>query len=268
MDAAEKSSMRREILDEISTLLREQLASDEWGRVLVEVVRQGPEPIVAGIEVEDIVGDEARVDAAFAEDAVRPLLPVLAKATEALCELDGLDLEVVGGGTFVRQRTGGFAWFPGLVHVPSSAFEAVWDELKEEIDARNADLQEQFGLGEHERYEVDLEKETIVFSTGRTPRVVARATLLGTYSHDARTWAWGGYNKNVSERVRAASAALTDAILERDMWELSTPVFPTDEATAWVLSALVCEHAGGQGIYRTPTEGGRVYLLLRDVRQA
>lgn len=271
MDAAEKSRLRREILDELAPMLRDQLAAEEWGRVLVEVVRQGGEPLVAGIDVEDIVGDESRVDAAFAEEAVRPVLPVLAKATEALCALEDVELEAVGGGTFLRQRTGALAWLPGLVHLPSAALEAEWDDLEAEIEARNADLHERFALGEHDRYDVDLEKETIVFSSGgapRVPRVVARATLIGTFSQPARTWAWGGYNKNLPERVRASSAALTDAIAERDMWEISTPVFAADEGTARVLAALVCERAGGHGVYRTSTEEGGVYLLLRDVREA
>ena len=48
MDPAEASRMRREILDDVGALLREQLAASEWGRVLVEVVRGADgEPAVA-----------------------------------------------------------------------------------------------------------------------------------------------------------------------------------------------------------------------------
>src|SRR5580658_1738860 len=103
MDPAEASRMRREILDDVGALLREQLAASEWGRVLVEVVRGADgEPAVANIDVEEIVGDEGRVDAVFAGEGMRAVLPVLAKAAEALCAFDGLDLADVRGGTFVR----------------------------------------------------------------------------------------------------------------------------------------------------------------------
>ncbi|MGH7295774.1 MAG: DUF6882 domain-containing protein [Polyangiaceae bacterium] len=268
MDDAERARRRRDVLDDVGALMREHLAADEWGRVLVEVVREGGEPLVAGIDVEEIVGDEALVDRVFGADAAQPVLPVLAKATEALCALDGVELEAVGGGTFLRLREGGFAWLPGLVHVPSPAFDAEWDELTAELDVRNEDLHERFSLGDHDRYDVDLENESIVFSTGGRPRVVARATLIATLSSASRTWAWGGYNKNLPESVRKASAALVDGIADRDMWELSTPVFPVDDGTAWALAALVCERCGGQGVYRTPNENGRVFLLLRDVREA
>jgi hypothetical protein len=266
MDDAEKARMRSEILDEVGQVLRDQLAADEWGRVLVEVVIDRGEPVVAGIDVEDIVGDEARIDAAFADEAARPLLPLLAKATEALCALEGLELDDVRGGTFLRRRAGGFGWLPGLVRLPSATLEQEWDALKAKLDAKNAALNQRFALDDHERYDVDLEGQTLVFSRGGGPRVVAHAVLIATFSLPSRAWAWGGYNKNLPASVREASAALADAVPERDIWEVSTPLFPTDEATAWILAALVCDRLGGEGVYCTPTENGRAFLLLRDVR--
>src|SRR6516165_10606596 len=99
MQDEEKQRLRRELLDDVGIVLRGELAADAWGRVLVEVVRgEDGEPVVAGIDVEDIVGAEAAVDAAFEAEHVRPLLPVLAKATEALCSLEGVALEDVRGG--------------------------------------------------------------------------------------------------------------------------------------------------------------------------
>jgi hypothetical protein len=50
------------------------------------------------------------------------------------------------------------------------------------------------------------------------------------------------------------------------MWELSTPVFATDESTAWALAALVCDGLGGDGVFCGPEDDGLVFLLLRDVR--
>jgi hypothetical protein len=263
----DKARLRREILDEVGALLERCCAAELWGRALVEVVRgDDGEPVVAGIDVEEILGDEAQVDAVFSSEAMRPVLPVLAKATEALCGLEDVELDDVGGGTFLRRADGGFAWMPGLVHLPSQALERRWDELVAGLEAKNASLAERFDLGRHERYDVDVEKERIVFSSGGEPRVAARATLIGTMSRASRTWGWSAYNKHLPEAVRRASAALVDSILDREIKELSEPAFATDESTAWALAALVCEAAGGEGVYRTPHAGGLVYLLLRDVR--
>jgi hypothetical protein len=260
-------AMRREILDEVGSLLRDQLASEEWGRALVEVVRgEGGELTVAGIDVEDIVGDEARVDAAFQAGAAAPMLPVLAKATEALCGLSGVEPEDVRGGTFLRQPAGGFEWLPGLVHAPSRAFESAWDDCMARMHAKRRSLEERFGLGRFERYDVDTEAQTIVFSSGGRPSVRGRATVIGNYSRFARTWAWGGYNPHLAEPARKAAALLVDAVLERDIWELSMPVFSVDEATAWALAAFVCERAGdADGVYCSRAQSGLLFLLLRDL---
>src|ERR1019366_6677668 len=119
MDEAEVRAMRREILDDVGAILREELAAGEWGRVLVEVVR-GPDgaPVVSGIDVDELFGDEARVDETFGGEGVRGVLPVLAKAVEALCALDELDLDDVRGGTFVRMPDERFGWLPSLVRAP------------------------------------------------------------------------------------------------------------------------------------------------------
>jgi hypothetical protein len=271
MHDAVAARMRKEILDEVGALLRDRLAAEEWGRVLVEVTRTAGsgELVVAGIDVEDIGGDEAKVDAAFGtESAARPLLPILAKATEALCALAGVAPEDVQGGTFLHLATGGFEWVPGLVHAPSAAFGSARNAVVAGLDRKGNELETRFTLGACERCDVDVERESIAFSSAGKVRAVARATLLGTYSLPSRTWAWGGYNKNVPESARAAAAALVDGILERNIWELSTPCFQVDEGAAWALAAFVCDRARGEGVYCSRKDDGLVFLLLRDVREA
>jgi hypothetical protein len=268
VDDAEKRRLRREVLDDVGGLLFEHLAAQEWGRVLVEIA-PGPDgqPVVAEMEVEDVVGDEARIDAAFAhEPTVRPLLPVLAKAIEALCGLEDVDLERVSGATFLRQPGGAFEWLPGLVHMPSAALERVWDEATASLKASQAALEDRFGLGTFDGYELDLDRESIAFRAPGRPTVTGRATLIGSFSSGSRSWAWGSHNQNLPPHVRAASAALVDGILDRDMAELSTPIFGTDEATAWVLCAVVCREARAQGVYRCRSGESSVFVLLRDLR--
>lgn len=268
MEDQEKQRLKREILEGVAPLLRGDLAAEVWGRLLVEVVRgEDGQPSVAGVDVEDIVGDEAAVDAAFAPDHVQPLLPVLAKATEALCALEGVTLDDVRGGTFLRRAEGGFAWLPGLVHLPSRALDSAWDQVTGALRAKQARLEERFAIRSYDRYDADLERQEIVFSRGGAPRLRARATLVGTFSLAARTWAWGSGNESLSPGIRASSATLVDGILERDLWELSTPVFALDEPTAWALCAFVCDRAGGEGIWCYENRGGLVFLLLREVKE-
>jgi hypothetical protein len=154
------------------------------------------------------------------------------------------------------------------VHAPSATFERLGGEALRNLRAKREVLEERFGLHGLERYEVDVERESIAFSSAGRERVRGRATLIGTYSLASCAWGWGGSNHSVPEHARASSAALVDGIIERDMWELSTPVFAVDAQTAWTLAAIVCDRTAGQGVYCSRTSAGLVFLLLREVREA
>ncbi|HZU83265.1 MAG TPA: hypothetical protein VE987_10130 [Polyangiaceae bacterium] len=265
MADVEIDRMRREILDELRPLLLDELAGDGWGRALVEVVRApGGDAVVAGIEVEEIVGDEAHVDAVFGGDAARALLPVIARATEALCALEGVDLDSVRGGTFVRAGEG-FAWMPGLVRAPSLRLDRERDALVASLRDKNERLRARF---EADRLELDVEASRLRWRAGGRELGSARATLIGTFARGPRTWAWAWDNPSVPASAQRASAALTDALPERDLWEITSPSFHTDEPTAWALSALVCARAGGDGVQRMARPDGALFVLVRDVQGA
>jgi hypothetical protein len=265
MDASEVERLRREILDDISRLLRDELVADAWGRAIVEVVREpGGAPMVAGIEVEEIAGDEAVVEAAFAGAAARALLPAVAKATEALCALDSVELDDVRGGTFIRVGDG-FAWLPGLVRAPSRRLDRERDFLVERMRCKNEELRARFAA---DRVALDVEGLTMRWLTGEQAIGSARATLLGSFARAPRTWAWAWSNPTVAEPARRASAAITDALDDRDLWEITTPVFATDEPTAWALAAFLCDRANAQGVQDIAREDGTLFVLLREVREA
>lgn len=269
MDEAEARALRREILADVGAILREELAADEWGRVLIEVV-VGPDgtPAVAGIDVEELFGDEARVDAAFGGAGIQGVLPVLAKAVEALVALDHLDLADVGGGTFVRMPDERFGWLPSLVKAPSVRLDDERDDLVTRLRAKNDAFHERFGRPPDDRLGLDLGAETVAWTVASRAPLRARATLIGTFAPKARAWGWGGTNPHVPAPVQRASAALIDAIEERDVWELSTPVFSTDELTAWAVAAFVCDRAKGDAVVCAPENDGLVFVLIRGATQS
>jgi hypothetical protein len=283
MDDDEKRSARRDILEDIGSILYDDLCADAWGRLLVEVMR-GPDgaPFTAGVDVEELFGDESRVDGAFGGEGARAVMPVLAKAVEALCALEGVELEDVRGGTFVRAGESAddrlFVWLPGLVHAPSLKLDAERDELLAALRAKNDALTARFGFPGRGELKIDLGRERLTFAgagAGKPP-MQSRATLLGTFAPPSRTWGWGASNPHVPNAVSRASATVIDSILERDAWELGTPIFATDETTAWALAAFVSDRVAGDGVYCASGQGGQgqqeeddglVFILLRDVRE-
>jgi hypothetical protein len=260
----EAEEMRAEILEELGPVLIEQLAADEWGRLLVAVVPRGETFVVSHVDVEDLVGSEARVEQALGGPAAREVLPLLAHACEALAATFEVDLAEVEGGTFLRRREGGFAFLPGLVHAPSEAFDRLAEERVPRVLARQEALHRR---GVTERFELDLEAGRVSFDRDDGGLVTARAVLLGTYAQDSRTWGWAWANPSLGEAVTGPSRRLCDEFPQRDAWEISTPQFATDPGTAWALAAVLAEEAGAEAIYRAPHPGGLVFLLLFDLRE-
>jgi hypothetical protein len=269
MEDSEARTLRREILGDIGAMLREELAADAWGRLLVEVA-PGPDGAlaVANIDVEEVVGDDARIDAVFGGPGMRGVLPVLAKAVEALCALDHVEPENVRGGTFVHLDGGTFAWLPALVRAPSVHFDRERDVLLTKMRAKNERLMERFAFPDGGEVAIDLAREVLVFTPSGGTAIRARATAIGTFAPASRTWGWAASNPHMPEVVRRGSAVLIDAILERDMWEISTPAFPTDEATAWALAALLCDRASGDGVFCATEEDGLAFVLVRNIYDA
>jgi hypothetical protein len=263
---------RREILAELAPLCRDALALEAWGRLLVFVERRPDGELrVSDLQVEEIL-DDAAVEQAFESVAARTALPALASAVHALTVLDDLDVDELGGGTFVRTSSPGsepsLAWLAGCVRTPSKGFDTRRDAVVTSIREKNRVLLERFEIGGMASIEADMERGTARALVARVERAVARQVVLGSFSRRRRSWVWGAHNPTLVEPARRRAAEILDGVPDRSMWEVSTPGFVTDEATAWALAALLAEEGALEGVARVETREGVVLLGLSDVRPA
>lgn len=267
MEARDRAEARAGILDELTGLFEAAFAWDTWGRLLVHVtVTDGGDVVVADVAVEDIVGDEARLAAAFEGPDVRGALPALARAVETLVAIEDLDLEALGGGTFVRTVEGRAAFLPGLVRSPSAAFDRERDQAVASARARERALGDRFGLGQDGRVVPSKGGRARIERGGGTVAEIDQAIVLGTFSRPRRHFVWGAANPSLGEADRKACQALLDAMPQRESWEIATFGFATDEPTAAALCAWVCDTLGGDGVARIEGDGGPIFVLLRGVR--
>lgn len=266
MSDLDRPAMREEILRELTPLLVDTFVAAEWGRLLVRVtqlVHDGPW-VVEGLDVEELHGDEERVERAFGSDEARASLGALAAAVEALCALEDVDVHAVEGGTFAQTHDGRFVFLPGLVRTPSAAFDRRRDEVVAAHDRASDELRRKLDLA-GSSLRADHEEGTFTFVRDGVTLAHGHHAIIGTFERVERTWAWGSQNPTLSAEARARSAALVDAINDRTLWEISTPRFTTDEATARALSALVWAEAGGAATFAIVREQGAIYLLLQSI---
>ncbi|NUP04938.1 MAG: hypothetical protein HOW73_02640 [Polyangiaceae bacterium] len=264
----ERDDEEASILADVSALLREHFALAAWGRVLVELVRDPRGELqVADVQVEEIMGDEREVDRAFGSPDARALAPVLGKAIEALCALEGIEVDAVHGGTFVRADRRGdapsVAFLPGLVNVPSAAFDGRRDEVLGKLRQVSGALHERFGVDDDGEVVPDMTTGTYEIRRGGAVVARGRQTVLGSFSAPHRSWVWGAHNPTLSNDARKLTRDALDAMPDRSAWEIATHGFATDEPTAWALAGWVALERGWTAV-RLDVEDGFLVLGLID----
>jgi hypothetical protein len=266
MQMAERKLMRSQLLAEADELFRDHFAAGEWGRLLVflQPHELGQGWTVSHMDVEEIFGDEHAVDKVFQSHEIFGFLPVVAELIHALASLDDVDLGYCTGATFLRIPEG-LAWMPGLVRTPSSAFDTWLNEAIDRMQAMGEDLSRTYELASYERSNVDIERGRITFYSQNRPNLLAHGRLIGTYSQLSHTWQWAWANQSLPAQLREAARRLCDALPQREMWEITTQQFATDEQTAWGLCALVVVNQQAKGVYRAPIADGALYWMVDEV---
>ncbi len=264
MLAAEHREEYSDLLSELRMLLVEHFAATEWGRLLVHTKGTSSGFVVSSIDVEEIIGDEALVERVFQASGFAETLVPLGKLVEAFSALCDVDLDVMEGGTFVRNdRNDAFAFLPGLVRAPSPSFDRARDSVEQwRFEALSA-LREKCNFTGYETMRVDLEQGRVEFWNKNELALGLPAVLVGTFSRAPRTFAWGGQNPSLPEVARSHSAKLVDELLDRTVWELSTPYFATDRDTARALAAYVAKLAGCVALLELSREDGDAYFAVQ-----
>lgn len=255
----------REILSEMEGLFRAAFALDAWGRVLFYLVKDEASGAlaIADVQVEEIM-NEAAVERAFGGPDVRAAIPAVVAAISALSMLAGVDAAEVGGGTFVRAGDR-LAFLPGTVRTPSRAFDAGRDDAEGAMSAANRALADKLGVADLARAEIDPNEGRFAMSLDGGKRAEGRAVVLGSFARPRRWWVWGAHNPTLEAAARRSSAELLDHVADRSLWEISTPGFQTDEATAWALAAYVALDRKLEGLVQLTSAEGIVAVGLDGV---
>jgi hypothetical protein len=148
------------------------------------------------------------------------------------------------------------------------AWRSFVEECHEELRLKQDQLQRDFQLSRHKRWDWDQEQARIVFSNDGAPAVAASIEFVGSISTQSETWLWSWANPHVSEPVRSRIPAVYDFGQQRDYPHLVVPKWTAQEVDGWEMAAVAAHVLGAAGVYRTPGNNGFTFLLLKDVRLA
>ena len=123
-----------------------------------------------------------------------------------------------------------------------------------------------FQLDAFKRFDWNEWRGELVFTSGGTPKVVARIQLVGTHSTKSKTWVWAWANSNGMPSVRQAVLKVKEFGKERVSLRLIQPNWSATESDAWGMTALTAKMTDAKGAFRCPTADGFAYMIFTDLR--
>ncbi|HLY74386.1 MAG TPA: hypothetical protein VKU80_09730 [Planctomycetota bacterium] len=123
-----------------------------------------------------------------------------------------------------------------------------------------------FQLDSFHRFDWDQWRGELVFSSGGTPKVVARIQIAGSLSAKSNLWVWAWANPGYLASVRQAALRTKEFGTERGIVRLIQPRWAAKESDAWEMTALAAKLSEAKGAYRCPGPEGSTFMVFTDIR--
>jgi hypothetical protein len=136
------------------------------------------------------------------------------------------------------------------------------------LTARQDALTDEFGLSRYERWDWDADEGNIVFSNGGTPRVIARAQLVGSVSKKTGTWLWSWANGSIEKELCRDLEEVRKFGEQKGIWQLTTAKWEADEVDGWEMTSISAYVLQSKGAYRMPGEHLFTFAILDSVEWA
>jgi len=123
-----------------------------------------------------------------------------------------------------------------------------------------------FALDSYHRFDWDQWRGELVFSSGGTPKVVARIQLAGSLGSKSNAWTWAWSNSAYLASVRQASLKAKQFGDERAIIRLIQPRWGAKESDAWEMTAVTAKLSDAKGAYKCPGADGFTFMIFTDIR--
>lgn len=136
-------------------------------------------------------------------------------------------------------------------------------QMREKIEQNR----QEFKIDSFLRFDWDPWRGELVFSSGGTPKVVARIQVVGTWSIKAGSWLWAWANTTLFDSVRQAAIQARKYGEERGLLRLMQPRWAAKESDAWEMTALAFKLSEAKGAFKSPSQEGFTFMVFTDIRE-
>lgn len=145
-----------------------------------------------------------------------------------------------------------------------------WDRLAQKayvaLVEKQETLKSEYNLGQHERFDVDQEKGTLVFSNDGKPTVIAKVQYVGSVSTISNTWLWSWANPTILEKVKDQMHIVKEYGLAHKYRAITEDKWPADEADGWEMTYVTDYLLKTKGAYRIEEKTGYTYMVITDIQ--
>ena len=150
--------------------------------------------------------------------------------------------------------------------------EGQWSELlyssRAYLESTQAQLQSEYHLNEHGRWDIDQRTGQIVFSDDGVPAVVADIQFVGSYSTTAKTWLWAWASPSVLPALVEKMRSVREYGQQHQFESMVDPKWEAEEADGWDMAAIANYLLKAQGVYRPPSGNVIAFVVLTNIRKA
>lgn len=134
------------------------------------------------------------------------------------------------------------------------------------LNEKQKTLTEEFKINDHERWDWYQDSGLLIFSHEGKQQVEAEISFTGSISTTSNTWMWAWANESLEDKIKSESLIIRE-IGEREHYiKLASALWSADEVDGWEMTAIMAKECGAIGAYRTPSDSGFTYMIIKRAK--
>jgi hypothetical protein len=150
---------------------------------------------------------------------------------------------------------------PDYLMSPDRFYESL-EAAESYLQRQQEALQREYGLDWNEQYQWDQDAGILTLSASGTPKLSAEIQIVGSISTRTKTWLWAWDNPSVSDKVKLAAREMKAFGEIHHIPPFTLGRWEGEESDGWNMTALTAHTLQARGAYRTPVDGGYVYMII------
>lgn len=148
----------------------------------------------------------------------------------------------------------------------SPEFRALIEQSRDHLATLTQSHQNIWKFGEEERWDLDQEDGTLIFTFSDGVTVSCPAQIIGTFDSDESTWMWSWANSSIAPELIRDAQEMRAYGEEHEIDRLTQSKWPAKEDHAWSMAALACYLLEAQGAYRGSAGSILVFMIFGEVQ--